>query len=51
MKRKLTSLIILSFIGLPTIAAENSLLGNITVDLDNNQMTNTTEFTGSYKHQ
>jgi S-formylglutathione hydrolase FrmB len=48
MKRKLTSLIILSFIGLPTIAAENSLLGNITVDLDNNQMTNTTEFTGSY---
>jgi subtilisin len=48
MKKKLISLMILSSIGLPTVAAQDSLLSNIIVSLDANQIASVAEFADSY---
>ena len=48
MKKKLISLMILSSIGLPTVAAQDNLLSNIIVSLDANQIASVAEFTDGY---
>jgi subtilisin len=48
MKKKLISLMILSSIGLPTVAAQDNLLSNIIVSLDANQIASVAEFADGY---
>jgi subtilisin len=48
MKKKLISLMILSSMGLPAIAAEDNLLSNIIVSLDANQIASVSDFADSY---
>jgi subtilisin len=48
MNKKLISVMISSCIALPAMAVENTLLSNIIVSLDNNQIANVSEFINDY---
>jgi subtilisin len=48
MKKKLISLMILSSMGLPAVAAEDNILSDIIVSLDADQIAGVTEFASSY---